>query len=371
MTSCCPLRRGAHVGTVPFSASSPPRRGFALVCAAMLLTAAATAAHAQRNFAATHPLPTTTGELRVGVQVDVGGFTPEDATRIRETGFEFVRLGVWTDSLGSSAYQQQVEAAFAQAKAASLGVLMTVRSLNPFGTLPVDPSLRAAVLESAGATFGRAVAALVQAHASQLLAVEIWNEPDLAKYWPPGDVEATLPPFMQAACAQWTTLGRQVPVLGLGFARPPSKGSVPDALLAQVVQRAPGCLGGVSYHAYGMTGPQISDVSADLHERYRLPAVITEWGVPSIPATGGDAGQAAQVASFLSAVRGTGAPLVSIYEWKDSPNGIDLAQRNYGLVTVGGMAKAALGAAGAELPRVEDPVDPPPQSSGGATPPHP
>jgi polysaccharide biosynthesis protein PslG len=345
MTSRFPLRRAA--------------------LAAVTLTAAALA---QPTAADTHPLPTTTGELRVGVQVDVGGFTADDATRIRETGFEFVRLGVWTDSLGSKAYQQKLEAAFAQAKAASLGVLMTVRSLNPFGTLPVDPSLRAAVLTSAGTTFGRAVATLVQEHASQLLAVEIWNEPDLAKYWPPGDVETTLPPYMQAACAQWTTLSRQVPVLGLGFARAPSKGSLPDALLAQVVQRAPGCLGGVSYHAYGMTGPQIAAVSADLHERYRLPAVITEWGVPSIPATGGDAGQAAQVASFLSSVRGTGAPLVSIYEWKDSPNGIDLAQRNYGLVTVGGMAKAALGAAGAELPRVEDPVDPPPQSSGGPAP---
>ncbi|RQQ47552.1 hypothetical protein DF021_33490 [Burkholderia stagnalis] len=337
---------------------------FTVALGVTLLAVVGPASVAQQNATTSHLLRAMTGELRVGVQVDIGKFDVLDATRIRETGFEFVRLGVWTDSLRSSAYRQQVEVAFAHAKAANLGVLMTVRALHAFETLPVDPILRAAVLLDLGTKFGREVAVLTQTHASQLLAVEIWNEPDLAKYWPLIDVEATLPVFVGAACAQM--LNSQVPVLGLGFSRPPSKGSMPDKLLAQIMRRAPGCLGGVSYHAYGMTGEQIAAVSADVRERYGLPVAITEWGIPSIPATGGNGGQAAKVGTFLAAVRGTGVPLVSIYEWKDSPTGFDQAQRNYGLVTVNGTAKASLDAAGAELPRIKNPIDRPSPSSEGA-----
>ncbi|KWI26333.1 hypothetical protein [Burkholderia stagnalis] len=342
------------------------RRAFATALVAALLSSVGTASLAQQKDTISHPLWTAAGGLRVGVQVDIKDFSAADAARIRKIGFEFVRLGVWTDNLGSRTYRQQIEAAFAHAKAADLGVLMTVRILHSFGTLPVDPTPRAAVLSSVGAAFGHSVAALMQAHASQLLAVEIWNEPDLEKYWPSGDVEVTLSPFMQAACAQWLKHSPKVPVLGLGFSRPPSEGSIPDKLLAQVVQRAPGCLGGVSYHAYGMTGAQVSAVSADVRKRYGLPVIITEWGVPSIPATGGDAGQAEKVGAFLAALHGAGVALVSIYEWKDSRNGFDQAQRSYGLVTVSGAAKASLGVAAAELPHVENPADPPQSSSAGA-----
>ncbi|QRR07601.1 hypothetical protein FPJ27_15070 [Burkholderia sp. MS455] len=333
---------------------------------AILMASVAFAAVAQRNTAPPQLLRTTVGELRVGVQVRIRDFTAADAARIRETGFQFVRFGVWTDSLGSDAYRRQVEAAFEYARSANLRVLMTVRPLRPFGKLSVDPMQHGDALSSVGAAFGREVAALEQAHASQLLAIELLNEPDLTKYWPSGQVEATLAPFMLAACAQWRALSTSVPILGLGFSRPPLNGSVPDVLLAQVLQRAPGCLGAVSYHAYGLSASQITAVSEDVKERYGLPVVITEWGVPSIPATGGNTGQAEQVSEFLKALPNTGMPIVSIYEWKDSASGSDQTQRNYGLVTVSGLAKPSLGVASAELPRVEGSVDPASRSSGSA-----
>ena len=70
---------------------------------------------------------------RIGVQVKIQSFTVDDARRIRQTGFDLVRFGVWTDRLDRDDYRRQVDEAFAAARSAHLPVLLTVRALAPFG----------------------------------------------------------------------------------------------------------------------------------------------------------------------------------------------------------------------------------------------
>ncbi len=327
----------------------PRRRSFAacgrlaarVACIAAPLVFAATQAHAQPPaFAPNQP-------LQVGVQVKLGEFSPTDATRIRAVGFDFVRLGIWIDRLSDVAYQSRVKAAFANARAAGLPVLMTVRAVDSVSPAAAPTP---AALEQAGAKFGAAAAALARSYASQLLAVELWNEPDLGKYWPTGNVEQNFVPYMRAACQQLGPRGqRPAPVIGFGFAHAPSPGSLADALLGQLATAAPDCLDAISYHAYGMTEQAIRATSKDAHARYRLPAVITEWGTPSLIVNGGDDAQADRLKAFLAELPSVGTPVVSIYEWKNTANGGNSRERNFGLVTSSGTDKPALNAARGEL----------------------
>lgn len=302
---------------------------------------------------ATHISRVEADRMRIGVQVKIENFDPADATLIRSTGFTFVRFGVWTDHLSDPAYQKRVADAFSHARDAGLPVLLTVRSTRPIISVQTEGLRRDIALTQSGIEFGQGVAALLREHASQLIAVEIWNEPDLPKYWPTGDVTATFGPYLQAACRQWRIEAAKVPVLGFAFSRPPLPGSLPDTLLQQVMEKAPGCIHAVSYHAYGMSAEAIRDASIDLRARYGLAAVVTEWGSPSIPASGGTAGQAARVRTFLATLPTSGTPLASIYEWKDTITATSARERNFGLVTSDGAAKPALDAARDALRLIE------------------
>ncbi|WP_353805300.1 hypothetical protein, partial [Acinetobacter baumannii] len=108
-------------------------------------------------------------------------------------------------------------------------------------------------------------------------------------------------------------------------------GSVPDRLLAGMVAASPACLDAVSYHAYGMTPPQIRDAARDIRTRYGLPALVTEDGAASA-GVDGNARQARRVRMLLDARATLGTPLLSVYEWADTANASDAAQRSYGLV---------------------------------------
>ncbi|KVH58760.1 beta-xylosidase [Burkholderia sp. MSMB1072] len=297
------------------------------------------------------------GRPLVGVQAKIQSLTPADARRIRQTGFDFVRFGVWTDRLDRADYRRQIDEAFAAARSARLPVLLTLRTLAPLG-----PALRdvqradgmreakadRASLAAAGARFAGTVTQLAAQYDRALVAIELWNEPDLGRYWPTGDVVHTFPPFAEGLCRGLAARRPDVPVVGFGFARPPLPGSVPGRLLAGVHGAAPACLDAVSYHAYGMTPMQIRDAAHGIRVRYGLPALVTEDGAASV-GVDGDERQAQRVRALLDARTMLGTPLLSVYEWADTANANDAAQRSYGLVRADRSPKPALDAAGASL----------------------
>ncbi|HEY4351903.1 MAG TPA: hypothetical protein VGN31_11785 [Paraburkholderia sp.] len=278
---------------------------------------------------------------QVGVQVKLETFTLDDARAIRTVGFSFVRLGIWTNALHDKAYQARMRAAFDVAGNAGLPVVVTFRSTRP---LSADAQQRRpdTSLDASARDFAAAVLDVAHEFRAQILAIELWNEPDLGKYWPTGDVATTFGPFMRTVCSYLAAQPHEVPVYGFGLSRAPAPGTLADSLLQATVGREPGCIDAISYHAYGMSPEAIEDASRNIRERYGMPAVITEWGVPSKGTLGGQNAQTRRVRDFLAALSGMRTPLVSIYEWKDTQTGTNLRERNYGLVVTAEQPKPAL-----------------------------
>ncbi|CAM2190736.1 beta-xylosidase [Burkholderia cepacia] len=316
-------------------------RKLAVVAVGCMLAAVACAADTARWPGA------SSGKPLVGVQVKIQTLTRDDARNIRDTGFAFVRFGAWAERLDQAAYRAQLDDAFAAARSAGLPVLLTVRALSPL--VPAHGTkVKTDALALEGRRMAEAIAALTARHRHDLIAVELWNEPDLARYWPTGDVAQTFPPFAVALCRALADAAPGVPVVGFGFARAPLPASVPDRLLAGVHAVAPDCLDAVSYHAYGMTPAQIRAAARDIDARYGLPAIVTEVGAAS---TGGDGEQrqAHRLRALLEARGELHTPLISVYEWADTASAGDAAQRAYGVVRADRSPKPALEALRAAL----------------------
>ncbi|MFC6335281.1 glycosyl hydrolase family 5 [Pseudomonas sp. CCM 7891] len=302
-----------------------------LAASTLLMLSTVSQVHASELF------PVLAANKTVGVQVKIQNFTAADAEQIKAAGFGFVRLGVWTNSLGSSAYQKQISDAFAAAKSAELPVLMTVRSTKPLTPKPGDTN----ELAAAGELFANSVVALEQSYSTQLVAIEIWNEPDLGKYWPTGNFDTTFAPFMSAMCHSLGQKPQTTPLVGFGFAKAPSPGSASTEALSKIVSDYPKCLSAISYHPYGLSDTQIGNVQAFIQQTFHLPGVISEWGVPSLITNGGVNGQASKVGTFISGVKKLNIPLTSLYEWKNSETGGNDRERNFGLMTSDGQEKPA------------------------------
>lgn len=268
----------------------------------------------------------------IGVQVKIQNFTAADAAQIKTAGFGFVRFGVWSDSLTAKAYQQQVSDAFAAAKSAGLPVLLTVRAIKP---------LNSADLPGAGAAFANAVTTLESSYGSQMVALELWNEPDLETYWPTRNFDTTFAPFMGAVCKGLQGKPQSTPRVGYGFARPPSAGSASTVALNRIVSEYPKCLNAISYHPYGMTATQISNAQAFIQQNFHVPGVISEWGISALASNGGVEGQASKINAFIGDVKKLNIPLTSIYEWKNSDSGSNEREKNFGLLTSDGQPKPA------------------------------
>lgn len=281
----------------------------------------------------------------IGIQVKIQNFSAEDAAHIKASGFSFVRFGVWSDSLSAKAYQKQVSDAFAAAQSAGLPVLLTVRAIKPLTPTPDNVG----ELTKAGESFATALTGLEKTYSSQLVAIEIWNEPDLETYWPTRNFATTFVPFMSAVCKSLQATAQTTPVVGFGFARAPTAGSASTVALNGIVSEYPKCLDAISYHPYGMTATQISNAQSFIQQNFHLPGVISEWGVSALSSNGGIDGQASKVSAFIADVKKLNIALTSIYEWRNSASGSNEREKNFGLLTTDGQPKPAKMAAATQL----------------------
>ncbi|MCV2222273.1 cellulase family glycosylhydrolase [Pseudomonas mercuritolerans] len=271
----------------------------------------------------------------IGVQVKIQSFTAADAAQIKAAGFSFVRFGVWSDSLTAKTYQKQVSDAFAAAASAGLPVLLTVRAIKAL------PATSPEELNAAGSKFANTVTGLEKTWSSQLVAIEIWNEPDLETYWPTRNFDTTFVPFMAGMCKAFEGQPQTTPRVGFGFARPPSAGSASTVAMKSIVSDYPKCLNAVSYHPYGMTATQISNAQTFIQQNFNLPGVISEWGVSALASNGGPEGQATKINAFITDVKRLNIPLTSIYEWRNSDSGSNDREKNFGFLTSDGQPKPA------------------------------
>jgi len=299
-----------------------------LAALALMLLGATSQVHASELFP---NLPAKT----IGVQVKIQSFTAADAAQIKAAGFSFVRFGVWSDSLTAKTYQKQVSDAFAAAASAGLPVLLTVRAIKAL------PATSPEELNAAGGKFANTVTGLEKSWSSQLVAIEIWNEPDLETYWPTRNFDTTFVPFMAGMCKAFEAQPQTTPRVGFGFARPPSASSASTVALKSIVSEYPKCLNAVSYHPYGMTATQISNAQTFIQQSFNLPGVISEWGVSALASNGGPEGQATKINAFITDVKRLNIPLTSIYEWRNSDSGSNDREKNFGFLTSDGQPKPA------------------------------
>lgn len=296
----------------------------------LIALSATTQTHASELFP---NLPSRT----IGIQVKIQKFSAADASQIKAAGFGFVRFGVWSDSLSAATYQKQVSDAFAAARSAGLPVLLTVRALKPL----MSASGNISELTTAGESFANTVTRLETSYSTQLVAIEIWNEPDLETYWPTRNFDTTFVPFMNAVCKSLQNQPQSTPRVGFGFARPPTAGSASTVALNRIVSEHPNCLNAISYHPYGMTSTQISNAQSFIQQNFHLPGVISEWGVSALASNGGVDGQASKIGAFIADVKRLNIPLTSLYEWKNSESGSNEREKNFGLLTSDGQPKPA------------------------------
>jgi hypothetical protein len=283
------------------------------------------------------------GHPRIGVQVKIDRFTAEEAARVKAAGFAFVRLGVWSNAMKNAAYRKQVASAFEVAHAVGLAVIVTVRSTASLVQPDVDQDVRARQLHAAALELVHVVRGIVGTYGQEVLAVELWNEPEWQKYWPTGDPDSTFPVYMHAVCEGLASIRESTRVIGFAFATPLAAGSKSDKLLQSVEATSPHCLDAVSWHAYGKSAREIRNVSDYVRTRYGVPAVITEWGVSS-GRLSGESGQLADFRSFLAKLDALETPLISIYEWQDTANAQNTREQHFGLVDAAGEEKPVFNA---------------------------
>jgi polysaccharide biosynthesis protein PslG len=332
------------------------------VLAALALTCMATAAQGQTQTQTQTQtfrqwMAGADGATHVGAQVKIERFTPGMAQQIKAAGLEFVRFGVWVNAMHGDAYRAEVARAFEAAREGGLPVILTVRDTAPLlsgngngaGTATRDERLRAAA-----GRLSATIAELAKSYHSEILAVELWNEPEFEKYWPTGNTDETFPVYMRAVCAGLNEVRASTPVIGFAFATRPAAGSRSDQLLREAGAPALRCLDAVSWHAYGMSAEKIAEASRYVRASYGLPTVITEWGVSS-GRFGSEGSQAAAIATFLRERNDLRTPLISIYEWQNTANAQNSKERNFGLVDASGQQKPALNAVESVLKRRQAP----------------
>lgn len=291
------------------------------------------------------------GVVHVGVQVKIERFSPAMAQQIKAAGLEFVRFGVWANAMPRATYRTEVGRAFDAARQAGLPVVLTVRDTVPLISADItEKTARDTQLRIAAARLSNVVVELTRSYGSDILAVELWNEPEWQKYWPTGETDTTFPVYMRAVCAGIDNVRASTPVIGFAFATRPEEGSRSDQLLGETGTSMRDCLDAISWHGYGKSAKEIAEASRYVQSRYGLPTVMTEWGVSSgVP--GSLSRQTAAIGEFLRERSDSRTRLISLYEWQDTANAENSRERNFGLVDAAGKRKPALDAVESVLGR--------------------
>lgn len=313
-----------------------------------------------------------------GVQVQSWYVTDADLALIAQTGFGRVRWGISWDKIETrpGVYDwAETDRFFARLRAAGLKSVIILGQGNPIytGTIaakgdeidartqrPAPPSTQAHI-----ALFARFAAAAAQRYAGEGVIWEIWNEPDLATFWPPYPQPKTYADLAGASCRAIKAADPHATVIGPAGAAMPEAGT---GLMSELVRSdAMSCLDAVSGHAYRMkTGRAMlapETVQADnvrslawLKERTGRDIAYdcSEWGYAEPLVTArqqADYPLRAHLSNLLS-----GVPLTVWYEWKDSRNQPGSAESHYGLLEMNGHEKPGFAALFAVLPKIRDAV---------------
>ena len=179
---------------------------------------------------------------------------------------------------------------------------------------------------------------------------EIWNEPNLDRFWKPKANAKEFARLALAACHAMRKTGPKETIIG------PASFGFPWSFLETFFQSGIlKCLDGVSVHPYRLSPPGTAlEEFATLRglidkyapsDRPQIPIVVTEWGYHTTAKTG--VSPQAQASNFISLQLISllhGIPIVVWHRWEDLLDPTN-SEANFGLVKANGKAKLSLLAA--------------------------
>jgi len=326
--------------------------------------------------AAENMFPSTVGG-GFGVQIKPSLIDAENLSRIHALGFSFVRfsLGWQGVEIAKNTYDwRDSDDLIAQVRAHRLKMVIPILGSHAlYGGMISAPQKNTDNVKDrpiaprspeAMDAFARFAAQLVLRYGSDDIVWEIWNEPDIARFWPPqADVHAYAV-MAELACTAMRRVDLQARIIGPALGRVPDvRDGVPPFFINNFLASGGAmCFDAISVHPYRHGAEEPEAVYADYatliglmaRNRIYVPLVNSEWGYTTTQAS--DAQQAAYVLRARLTDMIWGVPLSVWYEWKDSRDDPHDPEGHFGLITREGKDKPALHEIELLLPQLKEAV---------------
>jgi hypothetical protein len=286
-----------------------------------------------------------------GVQVQAWRTTAADLSRIRGAGLGLVRWGIAREAVEAAPGRYEwsgPDRMFAALHGQGLASVVTLAEGAEGAAPPVTAQERAA--------FARFAAAAARRYARHAPLWELWNEPDIARFWPPAPNGPATARLLSETCQAIKAADRAAVVIGPASAALPNATEriSPGLYAALAASPAATCLDALSMHAYRLRGSAYPDPEGALGDLYasrrvlarlrpawaRVPVIVSEWGYPTSIAP-----PALQSAYFVRTrlVNLMGRVSATIwYEWQDSAASAASVEAHFGLMDAANAAKAPL-----------------------------
>lgn len=330
-----------------------------------LLCCAATVCLWGFHFSQAHALwqsPPTVGS-GLGVQIKDGLAQDEDLARIRAAGFSFVRFSWgWGGIETSQGIYDWRDADALVARARRHGLKMVIPLMgghalydgevaapqpntDHVATRPHAPA-KAETVQA----FARFAAQAALRYGSRDIVWELWNEPDLARFWPPRPQAEDFAVLAAITCKTMRSVAPHAVIVGPALGRVPDArdGVTTDFFETFLTSDAPRCLDAISVHPYRHGREEPEAVFGDYAtlfgmmatQKTYLPLINTEWGYTTLQVTPDEQAAYALRARLTDMI--WGIPLSVWYEWRDSRDDPRDPEGHFGLMTLDGAAKLSL-----------------------------
>jgi polysaccharide biosynthesis protein PslG len=355
-------------------------RGIVAMVAGAAALSIATSALAQPDPRAGWPGPMTIGE-GFGVQVKEWETSEAELDAIKAAGFGLLRFGIgwpYVENAQGEYDWERYDRFIASVRMRSFRSIVIlwgshssyVGTSRAKGSEAYTRDLPAPVSEQAVRGFARFASAAAKRYAGEDIIWELWNEPDLDRFWPPkadGDAYARL---ALATCQSVRQVAPSARIIGPASATMPGWKGMRDAGFSRTVLQSPlaSCIDALSFHSYrierGAAPKSPESVMADNaraaefvadntpKDRSRLRLICSEWGFNSVDLT--EQQQAAYVVRTHLSNLLSGVPVTVWYEWRDSLGSPDDPEAHFGLVDFRRNGKPALTAVRSLLPLIGD-----------------
>lgn len=314
----------------------------------------------------------------LGVNVKPEKLNDEDLDRIKAMGFGIVRYDLrWreVEYQNGTYYWSYFDDFIARVRKRGLKSLIIVHGGNAlyggmvemsnpaYDNRPAPAAPAGAEAQKAFVDFAKATVARYQ---KDDVVWEIWNEPDIASFWPPRPDAAAFSQLAIATCQGIREVAPHAIVTGPAFAHLPYAKNLEHVDFAKTAlsPQLLDCMDAVSIHPYRAVDippetvladykdkvrPFIAELSSD-SKRHNSQIVSSEWGYTGTRLSEEQQGAYA-IRTHLSNLE-AGLPISIWYEWRDSRQGDNDPEAHFGLLRLDGGDKPASRTVSDILPKI-------------------